>query len=373
MQIFEHFKQDQKRTQCRLLQPVFACSLLCSLFLLHPALVSFAQAQEKPTVLEFFNQIWPFGGTSPSPHAQLHTEDDAQQGIHSTAIDAIQNVPSPTSPASTSVAPRISPLVPSEVHQSEGRTVTGIAQQVPGGKVQETAPFKSELDAFSTGMTNYRSGDKSAALKALEFAANKGHPRALWKLGRMYADGDGVPQNDMKAFELFSRIADENADEPRMSPDSRFVSSAFVMMGQYLLNGIPNSRIKPNPKKACDLFQYAASYYGDASAQFQLGRQHLTGTGVAHDARQAARWFHLAAEKGYPPAQALLGQLLFTGNGVPKQSARGLMWLALAKNAADPIRENWIVALYDEAFTSAPDSDRQAAITYLETQKQRQK
>ena len=31
---------------------------------------------------------------------------------------------------------------------------------------------------------------------------------AQWKLGRMYADGDGITQDDLKAFEYFSGIAD---------------------------------------------------------------------------------------------------------------------------------------------------------------------
>jgi uncharacterized protein len=253
----------------------------------------------------------------------------------------------------------------------EDKGIVGASVEIPGGKVQETAPFKSDLDAFSEGLNNYRAGDKPAALKALEFAANKGHPRALWKLGRMYADGDGVPRNDYKAYRQFERIADQYADAPRMSPDARFISSAFVMLGQYLLDGIPNTSVRANPKKACDLFNYAASYYGDPAAQFQLGRQYLTGMGVGKDPRQAARWFHLAAEKGYAPAQALLGQLFISGNGVPQQVAKGLMWLAMAKDSADSEREAWIIQMHDEAYANSPDTARQAALGFLELQKRR--
>ena len=35
-----------------------------------------------------------------------------------------------------------------------------------------------------------REGPRRCA--SLEYAAEQGHPLALWKLGRMYADGDGV-------------------------------------------------------------------------------------------------------------------------------------------------------------------------------------
>ncbi len=37
-----------------------------------------------------------------------------------------------------------------------------------------------------------RPARRTAACASLEYAAENGHPLALWKLGRMYADGDGV-------------------------------------------------------------------------------------------------------------------------------------------------------------------------------------
>src|SRR5882724_6641528 len=43
------------------------------------------------------------------------------------------------------------------------------------------------------------------SLTSLQYAAEGGHPVAQWKLGRMYADGDGVTQNDLQAFDYFSR------------------------------------------------------------------------------------------------------------------------------------------------------------------------
>ena len=40
-----------------------------------------------------------------------------------------------------------------------------------------------------------------ATLTALQYAAEGGHPIAQWKLGRMYADGDGVARDDLRAFD----------------------------------------------------------------------------------------------------------------------------------------------------------------------------
>ncbi len=226
--------------------------------------------------------------------------------------------------------------------------------------------YGSGKDALRSGVRNYNAGDKAAAAKALEYAADQGYALASWKLGRMYAEGDGVPRDDLKAFEYFSRIADENADEAPDSPRASVVASAFVSLGTYFLEGIKNSYVAVNPEKAAELYLYAASYFGDPNAQYSLAQLYLSGSGVERDERQAARWFNLAAEKGHSGAQALLGRMLLNGQGVPRERARGLMWLMLAKEAADPKRDGWIWSLHSEAFESASETDRRTATAFLE-------
>jgi uncharacterized protein len=241
-------------------------------------------------------------------------------------------------------------------------------QQAPATVAVPGDVFKSTRDAFRTGIKDYNAGDKTGAVKALEYAAQQGHALARWKLGRMYADGDGVPQDDLKAFEHFSRIADENADESPDAPNARFVASAFVALGSYYLEGIPQTYVKPNSDRAREMFQYAATYFGDPDAQYNLARMHMDGVGGSKDPRQAMRWLNLAAEKGHVQAQALLGQMLFTGQGGVRQRARGLMWLTIARDAAVPDRDGWVLDLYNKAFAEAADTDRQAALAFLEQQ-----
>jgi hypothetical protein len=182
----------------------------------------------------------------------------------------------------------------------------------------------------------------------------------------MYANGDGVPHDDLKAFEYFSKIADDNADETPDSPNAGVVASAFVALGTYFLDGIPNTYVKPNLERAHEMFHYAASYFGDSNAQYNLARLYLDGNGVPQDARQAARWLNLAAERGHYQAQALLGHLLASGQGIPPERALGLMWLTMAREAADPVKDQWISKLYDTAFAAANERDRVAALSNLE-------
>ncbi|MBF9234183.1 tetratricopeptide repeat protein [Microvirga alba] len=227
--------------------------------------------------------------------------------------------------------------------------------------------YGSAREALRNGMRDYNAGDKRGAAQALEYAAGQGHTLALWKLGRMYADGDGVQHDDLKAFEYFSKLADQNADETPDSPNAAVVSSAFVALGTYFLDGIKGTYVAANPARAVEMFNYAASYFSDPNAQYNLARLYLEGTGVDKDSRLAARWFNLAAEKGHHASQALLGHLLMNGQGVPRQRAKGLMWLTLAREAStDSAKDQWITGLYDEAFAAAGESDRKLALALLE-------
>ncbi|WGS17184.1 MULTISPECIES: tetratricopeptide repeat protein [unclassified Bradyrhizobium] len=196
--------------------------------------------------------------------------------------------------------------------------------------------------------------------------AESGHPIAQWKLGKMYADGDGVAQDDLRAFEYFSRIANAHAEDSPSAPQASVVANAFVALGRYYLSGIPNSKIKPDTERAREMFSYAASYFGNADAQYDLARLYLkTPDASRDDFRYGARWLGLAAQKGQHQAQALLGQMLFNGDRLPPQRARGLMWLTLARDSATP-DETWIKESYNRAIAKASDDDRAMALQMLE-------
>jgi len=204
---------------------------------------------------------------------------------------------------------------------------------------------------------------KNSALTALQYAAEQGQPVAQWKLGRMYAEGDGVPRDDLRAFNYFSQIANSHPDEVPGTAQARFVANAFVALGHYYLTGIPNSKVTADPMRGRNMLSYAATYFGDADAQYELGRLYLGDK--PSDPHQAARWFQLAASKGQCRAEAALGDMLFQGKTVPRQAARGLMWLTLSKDCAGS-DEAWIKPLYDSAFQRANDDERTMALVYLE-------
>lgn len=226
----------------------------------------------------------------------------------------------------------------------------------------------STVEAFRLGAKAYKAGDLAGASKALAFAAGKGHALAQWKLARMYAEGEGVPHDDLKAFEYYEAIVDAHADENPDAPQARFVSNAFVALGSYYLTGIPNTPVHADTDRAIDMFRYAGSYFGDSDAQYNLGRLYLDGAPERpRDPITAARWLKMSANKGQRQAQAVLGHMLFTGTDLPRQSALGLMYLTLARDGATSEADKWIVDLYNEAIGQAKPEERQMGMVYLET------
>jgi TPR repeat protein len=228
--------------------------------------------------------------------------------------------------------------------------------------VGRTAPQEALVSScgnLRSAFVARQAGGIEAALKSLEELARKGDVRAAWELGRMYAEGDGVKRNDQRAFEYFSGLADSHADEETGTARALFIANAFVELGRYYLMGIP-AYIKPDAVHAYEMFNYAATYFGDPDAQYHLGRMYLDGQGVGKNTKQAVRWLFAAANKGQYQAQAVFGALLFKGQSVARDAARGLMWLILARDAATP-EEAWITDLYDTASKQATADELEAA------------
>lgn len=224
---------------------------------------------------------------------------------------------------------------------------------------QETA---SPMEAFRFGFKAYREGDKQTAVDALQFAASKGSAMAQWKLGRMYALGDGVEASPLRAFEYFREIANAHADDSPNSPEAPFVANAFVELGGFFKRGIKDTYVGKNPYQARQIYAYAASYFGDPNAQYLLAKMYLEGEGGEKNPRQAGRWLKLAAEKGHVLAQAELGQMLFHSERFLQKRTRGLKWLTIALRRASDADAEHVRLLHESAFSIATVRERKAAV-----------
>ncbi|WP_457798404.1 tetratricopeptide repeat protein [Methylocystis sp. S23] len=246
------------------------------------------------------------------------------------------------------------------------------ALDAPSARAPETKPlpmFKNPRAALRAGLESYHAGDAATSVAALRYAAEGGEPLAQWKLGRMYAEGDGVARDDAKAYDYFSKIVDHFAEEEPDPRERSMAANAFVAVGLYLRDGLSTAKIEPDLDRAFELFRYAATYFRNADAQYHLGRMYLDGAGVKKDMRQSVNWLELAARKGHPQAQAVLGRLMFNGEaGGGAQKARGLMYLTLARDAVagGGANEQWITDSHAKALAAANEADRKAAVALLE-------
>ena len=228
-------------------------------------------------------------------------------------------------------------------------------------------PYASATEAYRQGVKALKAGRPATALPALEYAALRGVLGAQVKLARAYASGREVPKDDAKAFSYFEQIADQQADISPSSPIAKYAAEAFVALGQYYLDGIPSRPLAANPSYAVDLFRHAASYFGNAEAQYRLARLYMNGTGVEKNVGLAVNWLAIAAKKQHAASQATLGEILWRGQDVRERRARGLALIILAhENAlANGKEPQWIGALYREAFGNSDQPTRKDAKALL--------
>ncbi|MFZ2018444.1 MAG: tetratricopeptide repeat protein [Methyloceanibacter sp.] len=229
-------------------------------------------------------------------------------------------------------------------------------------------PYASATDAYRQGVSTIKAGKVSAALPALEYAAKHGVLGAELKLARIYSAGrDDVAADDAKAFTYYRAIADQYADINPSSPVAPYVGEAFVALGQYHLDGIAAMPLPANAAYAADLFRHAASYFGNADAQYDLALLYLKGEGVEKDVGLAVNWLAMAAKKQHVAAQATLGEILWRGTEVRQREARGLALITLAhENAKASGKEpKWVGDLYAEAFAKSDAATRKEAVALL--------
>lgn len=161
-------------------------------------------------------------------------------------------------------------------------------------------------DPMTDGKTAYDRGDYKAAIENWQLLIKDGRAEGLFLLGVMYAEGKGVVQNHVRAFELYSEAAEKN----------------------------------------------------HIGAQYNLGNQYATGEGVARDFSKAEYWWGKAAENGLVVAQLNLGDFYYFGVAGAKNLELARKWLTLAANQGSPEAKAGLARIEAEAAQVAKPSSR---------------
>jgi TPR repeat protein len=125
----------------------------------------------------------------------------------------------------------------------------------------------------------------------------RGCRHAQYRLGLLYASGQGVAQDLRQALAWY-----------RASAEQGYAPAQCVLGNKYALG----QGVKQNYKTAFSWYLKAAEQ-GDARAQCHLGTLYEEGQGTGHDPLDAEYWYFQAAEQGDAEAQLRLARL-YEGN-----------------------------------------------------------
>ena len=173
--------------------------------------------------------------------------------------------------------------------------------------------------------------DYTTALRLVRPLADQGNALAQYKLGYMYDNGEGVPQNYAEAMKWY-RLAAEQGD-----------ADAQTSLGSMYDNG---AGVPQNYAEAMKWYRLAAEQ-GDADAQTSLGYMYGNGEGVPQNYAEAMKWYRLAAEQGDADAQTSLGSMYDNGAGAPQNYDEAMKWYRLAAEQGNALAQYSLGSMYD--------------------------
>ena len=167
---------------------------------------------------------------------------------------------------------------------------------------------------FDDAIAAYERGDYVQAMKLFRPLAEKGHQWAQRRLGSMYAEGQGVPQDYQEAVKWYRLAAAQG------NVAAQYSLGLAYEKGQ----GVPQ-----NYQEALNWYRIAASRE-DEWAQTRLGSMYAEGKALPQDFQEAVKWYRLAATQGYAPAQTSLGLAYEKGQGLPRDYQEAVKWYRAA-------------------------------------------
>ncbi len=183
---------------------------------------------------------------------------------------------------------------------------------------------------FQLARAEQAAGNTSQARSLFELAARKGHIRANWSLGMIYALGGQVEPDQDKATNYFS-IGTEYGDP-----------YAMHTLGKRMYRGVG---IKEDRKKGLTLLLQAAEI-GHTYSMNELGALFKRGEGVAKDPARSVRYYTDSAVRGDIYGYNNMGTLFESGFGVKKDHEQALHFYKRAHEGGHPYAGRNIGIMY---------------------------
>ncbi len=226
--------------------------------------------------------------------------------------------------------------------------------------------FATPQAAFEQGLGAYKSGYFEIARPALEHAARtaEGDARFLaeYYLARLYADNAGSQTNHARAYEIYQRIADENADiDPEDGLRAPIVAKVLTALAGYVRAGLPAIGLHADESRAIEYLEFAATFFNDKDAQFELAKIYLGAAEGSSDIKRGTHNLAVLAQEGHAGAQAFLADLHWRGKIVPKYENRALALITMAMENAPSSERIWIEDIYQNVYCGSSPYVRKSA------------
>ena len=251
------------------------------------------------------------------------------------------------------------------------------------------------------------------ALERLMMLSEQGHTNAMFSLGRMYRDGEGVKKDPSEAEKWFSKASSLGNEWAGVNLGDMYRSgkgvgrSGIAAVKWYMQaagNGSVRAKIdlgdmyKNGDGVACDYtnamkwykkaagqnsseaifnigsmyrygqgvrqdFDEAAKWYGraallgDYDSPYELGEMYRDESWSRHDLNEALKWYRKASDKDNGAAQYRIGTMYENGIGVERNQDEALKWY---EKAAENCDENAEKRLYQIDLAAAQRGDAEA-------------
>ncbi|MER8970296.1 caspase family protein [Mesorhizobium sp. M0808] len=184
---------------------------------------------------------------------------------------------------------------------------------------------------YELGRALLAAGKVDEGRTAIEEAAKKGHVRAVFELGYMYATGTGMAVDRAQANALYAAASDKG--DPY----------GMTSWGRALFNGYG---VKPDTSKGLDLLLKAAAMghtyaMNDLAAIFTEGRN-----GVTADPARAVAFLQAGVQRQDMYSMNLLGRNYLSGQGVQKDPKEALALFQKAIDLGQPYAPGSLARMY---------------------------
>ena len=169
---------------------------------------------------------------------------------------------------------------------------------------------------------------------------------ANFRIGDMYADGNGVPEDTSEAERWYQRGVDMASAGAR---------AGWLTADVYLANACLQSKGVPLDCSKAMHWMKEAAEYGNRQAQVNLGSMYRDGQGTPQNYGEAMYWYRKAADRGSALADWMIGRLYFDGKGVLRDFTEAAKWFRKAAGEGLPVAQWDLGVIYYRGYGVSKD------------------